>query len=292
MSRSRVERTGQGHNWTHRSPTTTLSDNRQGPQRSPAALSGTETHSRSITSRTGKGKHESYCWKTRVIGSEKKPRGAQRSSLPPGSQRHCRQHAQTCPPQTDGSGRSPHLGPEQARSWGFDALPRSPPTPRTTCLRPCAPGLCLAHAAGPPGPFRGRQNHQPPLTRRESMDSERVLLKMPVSGTRQVPPALMASWTRAPGTGGPRRPAPPRPCLRLARVCPLLPGSRLLPQRSTALCLRPVLHVVLSLLGKQSQGSKVNSRKKAEPAAVLPSLSPICPFLRPSKGRHFPVART
>lgn len=167
-----------------------------------------------------------------------------------------------------------------------------PPTPRTTCSRPCAPGLCLAHTAGPPGPFRGRQNHQPPLTRRESMDSERVLLKMPVSGTRQVPPALMASWTRAPGTGGPRRPAPPRPCLRLARVCPLLPGSRLLPQRSTALCLRPVLHVVLSLLGKQAQGSKVNSRKKAEPAAVLPSLSPICPFLRPSKGRHFPVART
>lgn len=88
-----------------------------------------------------------------------------------------------------------------------------PPTPRTTCSRPCAPG-----------PFRGRQNHQPPLTRRESMDSERVLLKMPVSGTRQVPPALMASWTRAPGTGGPRRPAPPRPCPRLSSP-PGLPAS-------------------------------------------------------------------
>lgn len=103
-------------------------------------MSGTETHSRSITSRTGKGKHESYCWKTRVIGSEKKPRGAQRSSLPPGSQRHCRQHAQTCPPQTDGSGRSPHLGPEQARSWGFDALPRSPPNPSHHLFAAVRPG--------------------------------------------------------------------------------------------------------------------------------------------------------
>lgn len=95
-----------------------------------------------------------------------------------------------------------------------------PPTPRTTCSRPCAPGLCLAHTAGPPGPFRGRQNHQPPLTRRESMDSERVLLKMPVSGTRQVPPALTASWTRAPGP----TPALPAPGPRLSSP-PGLPAS-------------------------------------------------------------------
>lgn len=103
-----------------------------------------------------------------------------------------------------------------------------PPTPRTTCSRPCAPGLCLAHTAGPPGPFRGRQNHQPPLTRRESMDSERVLLKMPVSGTRQVPPGSDGVVDSCARHGGPPTPGPtpalPAPGPRLSSP-PGLPAS-------------------------------------------------------------------